>query len=148
MRIYVASSWRNEHQPGVVSILRQWGHEVYDFRNPPGGAGFGWEQVNPDWKPTGDLRGAVDPRAWREMLNHPIAKAGYASDKAAIEWCDAILYVLPCGKSASWELGYATALGKKPFVLALDLVEPELMFMEAAILVSMAELFEVFGELA
>lgn len=28
MRIYVASSWRNEHQPAVVKALREEGHEV------------------------------------------------------------------------------------------------------------------------
>ena len=40
-KIYVASSWRNQHYPEVVRRLREAGHEVYDFRNPPhGGAGF------------------------------------------------------------------------------------------------------------
>ena len=42
-RIYVASSWRNKYFPEVVTRLREAGHEVYDFRNPPhGGAGFHW----------------------------------------------------------------------------------------------------------
>ena len=34
-KIYVASSWRNEYYPEVVAKLREAGHEVYDFRNPP-----------------------------------------------------------------------------------------------------------------
>lgn len=34
MRIYVASSWRNEIQPDVVSALQGVGHDVYDFRHP------------------------------------------------------------------------------------------------------------------
>ena len=34
-RIYVASSWRNPYFPEVVTRLREAGHEVYDFRNPP-----------------------------------------------------------------------------------------------------------------
>lgn len=29
MKIYVASSWRNLAQPGVVTMLRKTGHEVY-----------------------------------------------------------------------------------------------------------------------
>ena len=33
-RIYVASSWNNQHYQFIVSCLRQVGHEVYDFRNP------------------------------------------------------------------------------------------------------------------
>lgn len=32
MRVYVATSWRNEFQPGVVAALREDGHEVYDFK--------------------------------------------------------------------------------------------------------------------
>jgi len=34
-KIYVASSWRNDYYPKVVAKLREAGHEVYDFRNPP-----------------------------------------------------------------------------------------------------------------
>ena len=34
-KIYVASSWRNVFQQDVVAILRDLGHEVYDFKNPP-----------------------------------------------------------------------------------------------------------------
>ena len=33
-KIYVASSWRNVFQQDVVNILRDLGHEVYDFKNP------------------------------------------------------------------------------------------------------------------
>ena len=149
MRIYGASSWRNLIQPGIVHVLRRIGHEVYDFRNPPNKSGFGWGQVNPNWKRTESglaSEGKVEPQVWREMLRHPIAERGYAADKSAIEWCDTILYVLPCGKSASWELGYATAKGKRSFVLALEPCEPELMFLASGILVSMDEVFEVFGE--
>ncbi len=36
-KIYVASSWRNVHYEGVVKALREAGHDVYDFRNPPSG---------------------------------------------------------------------------------------------------------------
>lgn len=36
-KIYVASSWRNEYYPEVVEKLREAGHDVYDFRNPPSG---------------------------------------------------------------------------------------------------------------
>ena len=52
-RIYVASSWRNPYDEQVVKRLREEGHEVYDFRNPPhGGNGFHWTDVDenaPDW---------------------------------------------------------------------------------------------------
>ena len=38
-KIYVASSWRNEFYTEVVETLREAGHDVYDFRNPPSGDG-------------------------------------------------------------------------------------------------------------
>lgn len=38
-KIYVASSWRNSFQQDVVKFLRDVGHEVYDFKNPPHGRG-------------------------------------------------------------------------------------------------------------
>ena len=53
--IYVASSWRNGYYPEVVAKLREAGHEVYDFRNPPSGdPGFKWSAVSEDymdWSP-------------------------------------------------------------------------------------------------
>jgi hypothetical protein len=49
-KIYVASSWRNEYYPEVVAKLREAGHDVYDFRNPPSGApGFKWNCVGEDY---------------------------------------------------------------------------------------------------
>ena len=42
-KIYVASSWRNSDYPEVVEKLREAGHDVYDFRNPPSGdESFKW----------------------------------------------------------------------------------------------------------
>ncbi|KKN24633.1 hypothetical protein LCGC14_0893170, partial [marine sediment metagenome] len=77
MKIYVASSWRNDHQPGVVHDLREAGHEVYDFRNPrEGDNGFHWSDIDPGWE-------TWSPARYRECLEHPIAKAGFQSDMDA-----------------------------------------------------------------
>lgn len=127
MNIYVASSWRNPRQPAVIVALRDAGHEVYDFRNPmPGDHGFHWSEIDPSWKQWG-------PATFREGLKHPIAKAGFAKDMAALEKCDACVLVLPCGRSAHLELGYAVGALKHTIVL-LDEdstsrpIEPELMY--------------------
>lgn len=140
MNIYVASSWRNVLQPGIVHALRRCGHDVYDFRNPaPGNTGFSWSEIHPDWQ-------NWTAEQYREALQHPIAKAGYALDIAALKACDACVLVLPSGRSASWEFGYAMGQGKKGVVVQLDKIEPELMYREAQIVTSMDELFDVFGE--
>jgi hypothetical protein len=31
MRIYMASSWRNQYHPATVDLLRLAGHDVYDM---------------------------------------------------------------------------------------------------------------------
>jgi hypothetical protein len=145
VKIYVASSWRNLLQPGIVHALRRCGHDVYDFRNPPNKSGFGWEQVNPGWKRDAG-GGLVDAEPYKAMLAHPIAAAGYEADLSALRECDAVVFVLPCGRSASWEFGYAVGQGKKAYVVWFMPHEPELMFREATILANMGELFDAFGE--
>ncbi len=140
MNIYVASSWRNSLQPAIVTILRRAGHEVYDFRHPaPGNKGFAWSDIDSRWKDW-------TPEEYRKALDHPIARAGYALDIAALRRCDACVFVLPAGRSASWEFGYAMGQGKKGYVVAFDATEPELMFAEATILTSTDDVFAAFGE--
>ncbi len=106
MRIYVASSWRNQHQPGVVAALRAAGHEVYDFRNPrPGDNGFHWSEIDPNWQ-------NWTVAEYRDALKHPLAEAGFASDYDAMNWADAFVGVAPFGRSASMEMGFANGAGK------------------------------------
>src|SRR5687768_13580956 len=120
-KIYVASSWRNSGQFAVVEALRLCGHEVYDFKNPrPGNKGFAWSEIDPDWQGWSAAR-------YRELLDHPIAKAGFASDFNAMKWADTFVLVLPCGRSAHLELGWAAGAGKQTLILTKDGEEPELM---------------------
>ncbi len=120
MKIYVASSWRNEKQPAIVKALRGAGHEVYDFRNPrPGNHGFHWSEIDAGWQ-----EWTVDE--YRSALRHPIAESGYRSDFDAMEWADVFVGVQPFGRSASLEMGWAAGKGK-PTILLLDNGEPELM---------------------
>jgi hypothetical protein len=144
MKIYVASSWRNEHQKRVVRLLRMLGHQVYDFREPESGTGFSWEQCGLDPKPLEERR-RWSAELTRRVLTHPVARAGYASDIGALRSAEAVVYVLPCGKSASWELGYAMGAGKPGFVFQPEDEEPELMFSECTILGSYKELADNFN---
>ncbi len=119
-RIYVASSWRNKAQAAVVESLRLDSHLVYDFKNPrPDDNGFHWSSIDPDWESWSESQ-------YRDALDHPIAKAGFASDMNAMKWADAFVLVLPCGRSAHLELGWACGMGKQTLIL-LDKMEPELM---------------------
>ncbi len=119
-KIYVASSWRNTAQPEIVKALHFDGHSVYDFKNPrPGDCGFHWSAIDPKWQDW-------TPAQYRDALDHPIAKSGFASDFNAMKWADTFLLVLPCGRSAHLELGWACGQGKQTLIL-LDKMEPELM---------------------
>ncbi len=118
---YIASSWRNLLQQGVVHAIRAAGIDCYDYKAPvPGESGFRWSEIDPQWKDW-------SPQSWRAALSHPIAKAGYARDKAAMDRADCCVLVLPCGRSAHLEAGYLAACCKPVFTLAVEAVEPELM---------------------
>jgi hypothetical protein len=136
MKIYVASSWRNRQQPFVVSELRLAGHEVYDFRNPaPGDAGFSWANMDPNWQ-------SWTPEEFREALKHPLAEKGFGLDFQAMHWADTFVLVMPCGRSAHLELGWAEGAGKRTVILLSD-GEPELMYkMADRICVSVEEVLE------
>lgn len=120
-RIYVASSWRNDSQNAVVEALRHDGHQVYDFKNPrPNDTGFAWSEIDPNWQ-------TWTAAQYVAALDHPIAKRGFASDFNAMKWADTFLLVLPCGRSAHLELGWAAGQGKQTLILTRDGQEPELM---------------------
>lgn len=112
MKLYVASSWRNPYQPSIVEDLRAVGHEVYDFRHPPRGdhLGFSWSDVDPDWP-------SWTPEQYVEALNHPIAVAGFESDFGAMQWADAGVLILKCGRSAHLEAGWFVGKGKPLWIL-------------------------------
>lgn len=121
MKIYLASSWRNELQPSVLKKLRDDGHQVYDFRNPsPGVQGFGWRQTIDRPIKTGD--------DLLEALAHPRAQEGFDFDFNAMRWAECCVLLLPCGNSAHLEAGWFAGAGKPVAVYCPELREPELMY--------------------
>lgn len=125
MKVYVASSWRNELQPAIVLMLKDAGHEVYDFRHPDeNDNGFHWSEIDPNWK-------NWEACEYVRALKHPIAQSGFNKDMAGLRWADACVLVMPCGRSAHLELGYAIGAGKKTIIYLGDNYEPELMYAAA-----------------
>lgn len=121
-KIYVASSWGNKYYTEVVAALRDAGHEVYDFRNPPhGGNGFRWTDIDENalsW----------NFEQYAEGLQHPKAERQFSADLEALDWADTCVLVLPCGRSAHTEAGWMAGAGKKVVVYIPEMVEPELMY--------------------
>ena len=131
MKIYVASSWRNTFQPGVVEALRADGHEVYDFKaggdgwgtGGTGPGGFAWSEVaapGQDWK-------SWTVAEYLQALEHPRAQEGFERDMNALDACEACVMVMPCGPSASMEMGFAVGAGKQVYVYVPAMREPDLM---------------------
>jgi hypothetical protein len=118
--VYVASSWRNSLHDGVVHVLRAAGIDCYDFKNPEGRTGFSWSEIDPNWQ-------NWTAKEYLAALEHPLAFAGYDSDFNAMQKADTFVLVLPCGRSAHLELGWAVGAGKRTCILTRDGEEPELM---------------------
>lgn len=132
MKVYVASSWRNDYQQDVVRGLRELDHEVYDFRNPSHegpdrsdkisdlDGGFHWSDIDPNWQ-------SWSVKEYIDKLQHPIAESGFLSDWLAMEWAEACVLVMPCGRSAHLEAGYFVG-AEKPLLILASKSEPELMY--------------------
>ena len=137
-RIYVASSWRNEYQPTVIKDLTRAGHQCYDFRNPPGKAGFKWKDIEEGWEQWTTER-------YRELLTtNADASFGFIADYRGMQWADTCVLVLPCGRSAHLEAGYFNGANKRLIIFIPHKIEPDLMYLMANhICLSMTEVLEV-----
>lgn len=121
MKIYVASSWKNTFYPGVVFALRDRGHEVWDWRNPPtGGNGFSWKEADGDG-------GEINTPDLNRLLQHPAAQTGFRSDLQGMHWAVAAILLLPSGRSAHMEAGWLQGSGKPVYVLRPMPEGPDLM---------------------
>ena len=69
-----------------------------------------------------------DSDEYKKALQHPIAIAGFKSDKDGMDWADCCIMVLPCGRSANTEAGFMKGEGKKVYVFTEIKQEPELMY--------------------
>ncbi len=112
MKVYVASSWHNKIYPKVVETLRQAGHDVYDFRRQGG------SDSNPSEMTSDRLL---------DFLDEPKVRSIFQNDMDALIACDAVVCVLPCGRSAHLELGYGIGAGKRTVLLWHDGDAPDIM---------------------
>lgn len=104
MKIYLASSWKNEHLVrSMANYLTVLGHEVDDFTNDSNGRfTFSFNQI-PN----------VEELDAKSVLNNPLVQRAYQEDKKWLDWSEIVIMILPCGKSAHLEAGYIKGSGKK-----------------------------------
>lgn len=124
MKVYVASSWRNTSSlDQIINMLRQEGHDVYDFR---AGDYFAWEECDHSWNR--DTASQTPPRRIIRLLTSRPADRGFRRDMTELENADAVVLAMPCGRSAHLELGWAIGAGKITVVYLSEPCEPELMW--------------------
>ncbi len=132
-KIYLATSWKNEHYTRILELLRDQGHEVYDFREK----GFLFSQCVPEGVDHTKLPAADQFR----LLDHPLAKTAIGLDKNGLDWADILVMLYPCGNDAHVELGYAAGQGKYTVVYInegytvglMDLVADKFVFSDDAL---------------
>jgi hypothetical protein len=112
MRIYIASSWKNSELAGIVAeYLRGVGHTVDCFCDQSSGRYvFHWTELV---KTEAELQNydAIS------FLHDARTKWAFSEDKKWLDWAEAVVLVLPAGRSAHLEAGYARGCGKNLFIL-------------------------------
>lgn len=124
IEIYVASSWRNDCQQGVVKHLRNVGFKIYDFKHPDGDetSGFSWKNINSNWK-------NWSVKEYIEHLNDEYAIAGFRKNMFAMSKSDVCVLVLPSGRSSHLEAGYFAQHQHRLLCIYIpEKIEPELMY--------------------
>ena len=115
-KIYLASSWKRKETVSVMhDILVKRGHEADSFcRTDSKRVSFNWDELVEIMYNEGiDIRSANAIR----MVDHWRVKEAFKEDKKYIDWADTLIMLMPCGRSAHLEAGYAAGTGKKLYII-------------------------------
>jgi nucleoside 2-deoxyribosyltransferase len=128
--VYVASSWKNIYHVAVCAALKSAGISRYDFKQD----GFSWDQVSADWN-------SFD--GYTSGLQTLIAQECFKRDFEAMEAASHFVLVLPSGRSAHLEAGWAIAMGKPTAIYIPDYDGPDLMYLMADFITD--SMFDLLG---
>lgn len=117
--IYLATSWKNPFFEETRDSLRWAGHVVYDFRKD----GFSWSKIGLDPNPENE-----DFDGYLEKVHLPEGDAGFNRDMDALQACTHCVLLLPSGRSAHIEAGWAKGSGRKLCVYVPQYDGPDLMW--------------------
>lgn len=113
MRIYLSTSWKNADRVRLLAqVLRAMGHEPYDFTDPNC-------RTEPEIPPESHLA-PYDPAkgSYEEYLRaEPRFLAAVRGNRAALDRCDLVVLLLPCGNDAHADWAYGVGKGKPSYVV-------------------------------
>lgn len=118
MKLYIASSWKLE--PLLIQFaraLKDKRHQVDCFCDPSTGRYvFHWSEFFPTAKTASDLeRLRVTTDAKSFIGDHRVQRA-FQEDKSWLDWTEGLVLVVPSGRSAHLEAGYAVGQGKPVWI--------------------------------
>lgn len=94
MKIYIASSWKNQHAVEMLTAaLRQKGHTVLSFVENNYGENHSW----------------IKPMPFDEWMKTEASERAFAYDTGGAMNSDLVIYIGPSGKDAAAEMGMAFA---------------------------------------
>jgi len=115
MKIYLASSWKNNGAVlEMASLLREEGHIVDAFCEEDRVISFNWSELFAAMDTEGCDITEYDAR---DMMDHWMVQDAFMYDKQQLELADAVIMMLPCGRSSHMEAGYAVGMGKKLYIV-------------------------------
>ena len=116
MKIYLASSWKNKEVVLEIAwLLRSEGHSVDAFCDEEENrVSFEWHELTTIMQEEDMDISQLDAR---DMLKHWRVKEAFLEDKKYLDWADLVIMLMPCGRSAHLEAGYAVGSGKKLYIL-------------------------------
>lgn len=120
MKIYVATSWKMKRAAlELTDLLRAANHEVDCFCDPSSGRYVFDYTKHPE----------IFHLNAKEYVDCSYGRLIFQENKKWIDWCDMVILILPSGRSAHLEAGYAVGQGKKLIVVGdMPLGEIEAMY--------------------
>lgn len=115
MKVYIASSWKNERYEAVCAELRNAGHTILCWREQP--------FIDPNWE-------KWTSEQFIAAMNTDVFVAGCKKNLDLMYQADVVLLLLPCGRSAHLEMGWAVGVEWCCTVALMDsgCVSTELMY--------------------
>ena len=111
MKIYIASSWKN--QKAVIELaeyLERYGFEVDAFcRANDKRYVFHWSELVDDEDELANYDAI-------EMLADTRTQRAFKEDRRWLDWSDCVIMLMPCGRSSHLEAGYAKGQGKLLYI--------------------------------
>lgn len=105
--VYIIGSLRNPNIPLLGNKLRNAGYEVFED----------WFGTGPESDDYLQKYEKCRGRTYKEFLNGYVVNHIFEFDKHHLNRVDAVVLLMPAGKSGHLELGYSVGIGKPSFIV-------------------------------